>query len=89
MPQSTGWLSVMNCMVSRRSFFTVSLSVRTRIPAVTGMLQPMSNHGSPSSCSTSTMQMRQLPGTDSWGCQQKWGMSRPARRAAWMTVSPA
>ncbi len=44
------------------------------MPGLTGMLQAMSSQPLPSvwpSLLTSTMQMRQLPGTDSCGCQQK------------------
>ncbi len=71
MPQSTGWLSVMNCIVALRCSRTRSESVSTRMPSVTGMLQAISTQFLPSSCTT---QMRQLPATDSYGCQQKYGM---------------
>ena len=47
-----------------------------------------SSRGAPSP-STSTMQMRQLPATDSCGCQQKYGISRPLARAACITVWPS
>ena len=68
MPQSTGWLSVISCMIDLRYAFTVSESVSTRRPSATGMLQAISTQLRPS---TWTQQMRQLPATDSFGCQQK------------------
>jgi len=74
MPQSTGWFSVMNCIVSLRRWRTRGESVSTRMPVVMGMLQAMSSQPLPSaapSAVTSTVQMRQLPGTDRFGCQQK------------------
>ena len=71
MPQSTGWLSVTSCMIDLRYAFTTSESVSTRRPSVTGMLQEISTQLRPSTC---TQQMRQLPATDSCGCQQKYGM---------------
>src|ERR1039457_6011093 len=87
MPQSTGWFSVTSCSISLRRARTRGESVITRMPLATGMLQGMSSQPSPPpSLSTSTMQMRQLPGTDSWGCQQKAGMTWPLARAACITV---
>ena len=53
------------------------------MPAVIGMLQAMSSQPLPSAgLSTSTMQMRQLPGTDSCGCQQKYGIEDGRWRCA-------
>src|SRR6478735_4978959 len=90
MPQSTGWLSVMSCSISLRRARTLSESVRMRMPFEIGMLQAMSSQPADApSPSTSTMQMRQLPGTDSAGCQQKNGISWPLARAACITVWPS
>jgi len=79
MPQSTGWFSVRNCITILRCAFTRSESVNTRNPSVTGMLQAISTQLRPSTCTT---QIRQLPATDSCGCQQKYGMKCPLARAA-------
>ncbi len=54
-----------------RYAFTGSESVSTRSPSVTGMLQAISTQLRPSTC---TQQIRQLPATESSGCQQKYGM---------------
>src|SRR6476620_6682919 len=90
MPQSTGWLSVTSCSISLRRARTLSESVRTCMPLATGMLQAMSSQPAEApSPSTSTMQMRQLPGTDRAGCQQKYGISWPLARAACITVWPS
>ena len=75
MPQSTGWLSVMNCRMALRCAFTSSESVKTFMPALTGMLQAMSSPRP----STSTRHMRQLPAIESCGCQQKFGMKCAVR----------
>src|SRR5512137_835897 len=88
MPQSTGWLSVMNCIVALRRAFTPSESVSTRMPSVTGMLQAISIQLSPSLPSTSTTQMRQLPAIERSLCQQKYGMKWPFASAACSTVCP-
>ncbi len=71
MPQSTGWLSVMNCSVALRLARTSSESVRTRSPSATGMLHAISTQFLPSCWTT---QIRQLPAIDSDLCQQKYGM---------------
>jgi hypothetical protein len=73
----------MSCMIVLRYAFTASESVSTRNPSATGMLQAISTQLRPS---TWTAQMRQLPATDSSGCQQKYGMSNPCASAACMTV---
>src|SRR5450432_3443737 len=87
MPQSTGWFSVTSCSISLRRARTRGESVRTRMPLATGMLQAMSSQPAPPpSVSISTMQMRQLPGTERSGCQQKNGMTWPLASAACMTV---
>src|SRR4029453_13766340 len=90
MPQSTGWLSVTSCSISLRRACTLGESVRTRIPLAIGMLQAMSSQPADApSPSTSTMQMRQLPGPDRAGCQQKNGIRGPLARAACITVWPS
>src|SRR5262252_8048771 len=90
MPQSTGWLSVISCSICLRRVRTRGESVSTRMPLATGMLQAMSSQPcAVPSPSTSTMQMRQLPGTERAGCQQKYGMTWPLARAACMTVWPS
>src|SRR4051794_20445933 len=90
MPQSTGWLSVTSRSSSLRRALTRSESVRIRMPLAIGMLQAMSSQPAAApSPSTSTMQMRQLPGTDRAGCQQKNGISWPLARAACITVWPS
>ena len=58
-------------MIDLRYSFTGSESVSTRRPSDTGMLQAISTQLRPSTC---TQQMRQLPATESSGCQQKYGM---------------
>src|SRR5512143_4166921 len=88
MPQSTGWFSRISCSVSLRRLRTDSVSVSTFMPSSIGMLQAISDHVPPLPSSTSTMHMRQLPATDRFGCQQKYGMKCPAARAACSTVWP-
>src|SRR6185369_13052083 len=90
MPQSTGWLSVISCSICLRRACTRGESVSTRMPLATGMLQAMSSQPwAVPSPSISTMQMRQLPGTERAGCQQKYGMTWPLARAACITVWPS
>src|SRR5664279_3548990 len=90
MPQSTGWLSVTSSSICFLRVRTRGESVSTRMPLATGMLQAMSSQPwAVPSPSTSTMQIRQLPGTDRAGCQQKNGMTWPLARAACITVWPS
>src|SRR5678809_64950 len=90
MPQSTGWLSVISCSICLRRARTRGESVSTRMPLATGMLQAMSSQPcAVPSPSISTMQMRQLPGTERAGCQQKNGITWPLARAACITVWPS
>src|SRR5215470_1693154 len=51
------------------------------------MLHAMSVQLPPFSSSTSTRQIRQLPGTERRGCQQKYGIEMPFATAACSTVS--
>src|SRR5215213_1490564 len=90
MPQSTGWFSVIICSICWRRSRTRGESVSTRMPLATGMLQAMSSQPAAApSPSISTMQIRQLPGTERAGCQQKNGMTWPLARAACITVWPS
>src|SRR5215207_7884541 len=90
MPQSTGWLSVCSSSTCLRRTRTCGESVSTRMPLATGMLHAMSSQpAAVPSPSISTMQTRQLPGTERAGCQQKNGMTWPLARAACITVWPS
>src|SRR3982750_2898691 len=90
MPQSTGWLSVTSSSICFLRARTRGESVSTCMPLATGMLQAMSSQpAAVPSPSISTMQIRQLPGTERAGCQQKNGMTWPLARAACITVWPS
>src|SRR3982750_1901995 len=90
MPQSTGWLSVTSSSICFLRARTRGESVSTRMPLATGMLQAMSSQPAAApSPSISTMQIRQLPGTERAGGQQKNGITWPLARAACIRVGPS